>query len=173
MNSKIPIIFVLALIVFLSACITQQQTAENTPQNEIPGKPQTQPEIPLITQPETPLINESPPIVPTNAVSGEFTLKSGESVKNLRGTGAFENKRLELRVKAVVFRQFPMSKIGVFEVLDETGTVITQRDARVDRYLNEDIVSEGTYEPVLLDKIYVKDIIVSEQGNSVTIEVNK
>ena len=165
MNAKIPIILVLCLFVFLSACITQQQPAENTPQNGIPEQPQT--------QPETPSANEAPPIAPTNAVSGEFTLKTGESVKNLRGIGAFENKMLELRVKSIVFRQFPMSKIGFFEVLDETGAVITQRDARVGRYLNVDIVSEDTYEPVLLDKIYVKDIVVSQSGNTVTLEINK
>ena len=74
--------------------------------------------------------------------------------------------------KSIIYRFFPMRKIAVFEVLDESGNVITQKDVRIGRYLNEDIVTEDTYEPVLLDKIYAQDVTVSDSGNSVTIQVN-
>ena len=166
MQYKTAVFLCLIMLILLSACITQQQPAENTPQNEVPEQqPQTQPEISPASEPNI--------IVSGQIVSGEFNLKIGDSIKNLRGTNRYQEKLLELRVKSVIYRFFPMSKIGVFEVLDETGTAITQRDSRVGRYLNEDLVSGDSYEPVLLDKIYVKDIVVSEGGNSIIIEVNK
>ena len=168
MDIKILVIATFAVFLLISGCITQQQPAgvpDNTvPQNTAPEQPQT--------TPETPPANE-PPIIPPTTVSGEFTLATGQSVKNIRGTGTFENKLLEIRVKSVVYRQFPMSKIAVFEAVDESGNVVSQRDVRIGRYLNEDLVDQDTYEPVLLDKIYVRDVIVSGTGNSVTIEINK
>ena len=166
MNPKLLFALSLSLLILLSACVTQppvESPDANAPQNEEPV--QEQPTQQPNTQPSI-----LPPIVD---VSGEFTLVTGDTIDNLRGAGIYENKRLTLRVKSVVFRQFPLSKIAVFEVLDKSGAIITQRDARIGRYLNEDLVDQDTYEPVLLDKIYVKDIIVSESGNSVTIEINK
>ena len=166
MNPKLLFAFSLSLLILLSACVAQ-------PPVESPDANATQDEVSAQEQPtQQPNIQPSilPPVVD---VSGEFTLVTGDTVENIRGAGSYENKRLTLRVKSVVFRQFPLSKIAVFEVLDKSGAIVTQRDVRIGRYLNEDLVDQDTYEPVLLDKIYVKDIVVSESGNSVTIEINK
>jgi hypothetical protein len=159
--------FILVLIL-LSACITQQESTPNPTDN--PADQTSQPQQPAN---ETPPATEPNITIPGQIVSGEFNLKVSESIKNLRGAGIYANTFLELRVKSIIYRFFPMSKIAVFEVLDNSGNVITQRDVRIGRYLNEDIVTEDTYEPVLLDTIYAKDVVVSEEGNSVTIEVNK
>ena len=165
-NKNLAVSVSILLLLFFSACITQQETipgTDNEPVNQTPEP----------AGPTTPTNN--PPIfeIPTPTGSGEFTLKTGESVKNLRGMGIYDGQKIELRVKSVIYRHFPASKIAVFEALDESGAIITQKDARTGRYLNEDIVSEDAHEPILLDKVYVKGVVVSEEGNTVTIEVNK
>ena len=169
MHQKKALIFASAvLLVFLSACITQQEqlpVTDNTPE---PSAPLPQPENPTTPPNNQPIID-----IPTLPISGEFTLKTGESVKNIRGLGIYSGTLIELRVKSVVYRHFPASKIAVFEALNESGTVLTQKDVRAGRYLNEDMVAEDSYDPILQDKIYIKDVIVSEEGNSVTIEINK
>ena len=159
----------LALLLFLlTACITQQKETANPETN-----PQDQNPLPQQPGNESPGANEPDNVLPGTIVSGEFNLKVGDSIKNLRGADRYVNKLLELRVKSVIYRYFPMSKIAVLEVLDEGGVVITQKDMRPGRYANEDIVTEDTYNSLLLDKIYINDVIVSEKGNSVLIEVNK
>jgi len=173
MHSR-TVIFSILIVVLLAGCLSQfkQKTgpeagSETTGENQgTETGPQNQGgENGVVTPPQ-----ENPPANNAEVVSGEFELRAGESIDGLRGAGIYGDQSLELRIHSIGYSHFPTGKMAVFEAIGEDGVQITSRQTIRGRYLDEDILYNSRQ--IFLDRIYVKDIIVTEAGNSVILQVN-